>query len=329
MGHDSGSGRRRSAGPDLGAELFQEELGLEVVALAIQVLEYLGEAPRLDVGDCVRARGRFSDADSAGGDAPRTQELPKSRRSGEGGMQRDVTVVDAVVDRQGRQRRRLEQVEGRFPPGRCAPTVEPGFVAENPPVDAQDPCTLELRRKPRDLERREGGVAEPLQIEVAVPDAAVLEAGREHLGAEAVRRPQLDERRIGDRELLVRRRDERCVGIALEHGGAARQLERDHPRGRRGVPGHGQRLSEPGRQRNGPGNGDDRQPEQDCGDGPAHRRIVPWPPDWACGPSENATWHLRPARRAAMNGRGCRSCSSRSRSSSRLRRPTQSVSSGH
>ena len=138
-----------------------------------------------------------------------------------------------------------------------------------------------------------------------MPDAAVLEAGREHLGAEAVVDPSCDERRVGDRAAsrstpgpAMRRR------LRSNTGRAARQVERDHrrrgrgaARARRAPERAGSAAERPARR------GRVASPSRIATMARRTRRIVPWPP--APGPADRARdgppGPCRPARRAAMN----------------------------
>ena len=64
-----------------------------------------------------------------------------------------------------------------FQPGAVRLRVEPRLVADDAPVDPLDPGGLELRGQPLQAVRGERRVAEPLQVDVAVPGRPVLVAG--------------------------------------------------------------------------------------------------------------------------------------------------------
>jgi hypothetical protein len=138
-----------------------------------------------------------------------------------------------VVDGERGERRRLIEEERRLPPGRRPHRVEPRVVADDAPVDPTDALLFQLGREARELQRGEGGVAETLEVHVAPPGRALLPARAEHLGTEAVSGPELDERRVGDRELLVRRGHQGQVCVALEQGVARDEVDRERA-GRRG-----------------------------------------------------------------------------------------------
>ena len=66
-----------------------------------------------------------------------------------------------------------------------------------------------------------------------MPDVAHERAAAHDLGVEPVARPELRERRVGHRQLLVRGRDERERGVARVDNGAGAEIDGERCRARR------------------------------------------------------------------------------------------------
>src|SRR5205814_163455 len=94
----------------------------------------------------------------------------------------------------------------------------------------------------------------------------------EHLGPEAVRRPELPQRGIRDRELLVRCRRKRQVRVSCEEGPAGDEIDGDRARRSRRIPRNRERVREARRQWEGRCTAArcEQQRKADEGEGPAH-----------------------------------------------------------
>ena len=89
---------------------------------------------------------------------------------------------------------------------------------------------VDLPREPLQVVRPERWVAVALEHEPATPDRADLLAFAEHLRPEAVSGAELDERAVGDGQLLVRGRREGPVHVAGEERRPGRQIDRHRGR---------------------------------------------------------------------------------------------------
>ena len=90
-----------------------------------------------------------------------------------------------------------------------------------------------VRGERGEILRLEGRVAVPPQPQVAVPDVTHEAAGADDLRVEPVPRPELGECRVGDGQLLVRRRNECEPGIAGVDDEAGAEIDRQRCRIRR------------------------------------------------------------------------------------------------
>src|SRR5581483_3101756 len=112
----------------------------------------------------------------------------------------------------GQRPRRLAE-EGRLPARRAAPPVEPRLVGDEGAGDATEAAGAQVAREGGEARPVERRVAAALQDEVADPGCALGMPLAEHVGAHPERRPERDERGVGERELLVRGGYVRVVGV--------------------------------------------------------------------------------------------------------------------
>ena len=226
-----GAGRGRAEPERPVADRLQHHLGGEVVAPVVHELEDLRQRLRVDRRDRDRARPGGPCDRAAGADPARVQEPVEVGRGGQGRIGDETVVPRRAVDDERRERRRLDAGEGREPAGRDALVVEGRGVADDPARHVPDPLAPEDPGEALQIGRRERRVAEPLDDELPLPRVPDPVALAEHLGREPVLGAELDERRVGDGELLVRGGLERDVRVAREDDLAARQRH-DHRRRR-------------------------------------------------------------------------------------------------
>ena len=218
---DRGAAGRRAVALR-GAELLEDELGGEVVAPAVHVAEDLPERRRGDVRD--RHRRLAGDAlprlarDLHAGVLQRPLE---ERGRGQGRPVRKLSVEDAAVDGERRERRRLAVVEIRLPSPDAALCVEVALVPDDRARHAADPEPAHHPGQVLQVLVRERRVAASAEDEVPAPGLADLPAVAEHVRRDPIRPAEDVERGEGDRQLLVRRR---------LHGGEAALLVQDLPR---------------------------------------------------------------------------------------------------
>ena len=137
----------------------------------------------------------------------------------------EVVLAEAAVDDERRERPRLGTVEVGAPAG-CGPAVvEPRAVACDLARDRADPEAVEPLRQPLQVVGLQRRVAEALQHQASPPDAPHLLPFAEHGGVEPVSGAELDERAVGDRQLLVRGRLEGDVGVPGEDGLAGCEVD--------------------------------------------------------------------------------------------------------
>ena len=178
--HDGRAGAGRALAAVDGAEVLEEHLGAEVVALAVdgaqEVLQRGRQVPR-EHG--VLRRGASRDGRAGHRDARAPQCVAEEHGGGERGRLRGPPSELRAVDDQRRERRRLADEVARLPAGRRAARVVEGLVADDPSLDAPDPLRPHLRREPRERRRAQGRVAGALEHDVAAPRRAVQPAGAE------------------------------------------------------------------------------------------------------------------------------------------------------
>jgi hypothetical protein len=156
--------------------------------------------------------------------------------------------------------------------------VEEGLVPDDVARHAADPLRVELRRQLQQVERRERWISVALEDDVAAPNGALELALTEHVGREAVARAQRQQAGVGDRELLVRRGDQReaeVLGVELlardEIDGDGRRARFCHVRDRE-RPGEAPRE----RRLSGRGGGlrSEKRHSDEDGEEAAHRHIL-------------------------------------------------------
>jgi hypothetical protein len=234
-------------------QLLQQHLGDEVVAVPAHLADDSGERLGDVRGERQGRRRCHQDAPRAllDGDPGGDERPPEGERRGRGGTDRGLRAVPAAVGDQGRERRALaDQIRG-LPARPRAARVVVALVREDGAADALDAGGAHLAREDREIAGAQRRVAVPLQDEVAVPDTrALVEAPEpEDVGAEAIARPEQGQRRVGDRKLLVRGRQQRELLVAGEDDAARGKV--DGERGGLALVDvrHRERLREPGRQR--------------------------------------------------------------------------------
>ena len=173
---DCRAGCRRPAHPELRAELLHHQLGCEVVALTIHLLEDRRQPGRLDLSQRVGVRRRAAEADGAARDPVPAEELAEPPGCRERRPQGDVPVVGGTVDHERRERRGLAEEEVGLPAGGRPLRIEPRLVTEHPAGDARNSASCELCGKAVDPGRAQRGIAEALQVDVALPGRAYLSA---------------------------------------------------------------------------------------------------------------------------------------------------------
>src|SRR4029453_10078372 len=114
------------------------------------------------------------------------------------------------------------------------------LVSENRPGDSADSGHPHLAREAPEVGAAEGRVAVSLQDESPSPGRPYQLALAEGVGLDPGVRAKDLERRVGDRQLLVRRGGEREAGVPLEDGGSRRQVEGDRAGPGGGDVRHGQ-----------------------------------------------------------------------------------------
>ena len=170
---------------------------------------------------------------------------------------RSTTSADSGGDSQ--------DVEAGLPARADPEGVEPRLVGDHRAVDAADAPGRDAPRERGEIVRPESGIAVPAQPEVAVPDVADERAGAHDLGVEPVARPELGECRVGHRQLLVRRRDERERSVAGVDNGARAKIDRERCRARRIDVRHLERTVEAaGKSGVGAARRRDEEEEEDC-----------------------------------------------------------------
>jgi len=143
------------------------------------------------------------------------------------------------------KRRRLVDEEARLPAGDDAPRVVRALVAGHSAGHAPNPQVLHLCGEHAEVGAGQCRIAVALQGQGAGPLRSILLALAEHVGLDAERRPEPRERRVGQRQLLVRRRRQRPVAVLLEEDGAGREIEGDGRRPRGGDMGDAEGTGEP------------------------------------------------------------------------------------
>ena len=237
LGPDDADARGGRAGAaELGAEVLEQHLGQEVVGRDVGQADEVAHRRRGDGGQLLRLGRRGAraaaplDADAVGRAGP-SRTAPRPAAAGrpsfekpavEGQRAQDAADV-AVVGAAG--------VEG------AAQEVEARLVAEDRPVDAQDPGRADRARQALQVVAAERRVAAAAQVEVAAPDAVGVEepspgdrGGQRRVGPEA---HQGGGRRV---ELLHRGGRARRVGLWRRTACAgcrdrARRRPRSRPRG--------------------------------------------------------------------------------------------------
>jgi hypothetical protein len=232
-----------------GAELLQQELGGEVVADAPHPGDDLRERRRLDRSQRHVVVALLPDARAADRHSGTAQGVAEEQRGCGRGIARRAAVIAAAVDGERRQRWALVDVEPRLPARAGAARVEERLVAEDAARDAADARGPHLPRQRREVSAGERGVAVADQDEAPAPDRSVLLAAAEHVGLEAERRAEGDQRRVGDRELLVRGGHEREVPVLREQRLAGHEVDRDGAGARLRDVRHGKRTGQPLRKR--------------------------------------------------------------------------------
>ncbi len=197
----------------------------------VHELEDLRERLRVDRGDRNRAGPGGPRDRATGADPARVEEPVEVGGGGQGRIGDETVVPRRAVDDERRERGRLDAGEGGEPAGCDALVVEGGGVAGDPARHAPDPLAPEDPGEALQIGRCERRVAEPLDDELSLPRVPDPVALAEHLGREPVLGAELDQRPVGDRELLVRGGLERDVRVAGEDDLAARQRH-DHRRRR-------------------------------------------------------------------------------------------------
>jgi hypothetical protein len=212
--HDTGPGGRAAEAELDGPQLLQEQLRRVVVALAAHEADDPRE-PHRRVRREHESRGRerpdagrLRDQHAAGRECPAEQ-----CGGGECRLGRRLAAVDRTRHRERRERRRLVDVEPALPAGAGAAGVEPRLVADHCARDVTDTRRGDLRGQRIDVCEREGRVAVALQDEVAHPHVAHEGSCAHDLGVEAVAGAEQRERRVRDRDLLVRGRHEGERGV--------------------------------------------------------------------------------------------------------------------
>ena len=152
-------------------------------------------------------------------------------------------------------------VERRLPAGRGAMQVEPRLVAEDPAAHRRDAVRAHLPREGSEIGRRERRVAVALEHEVADPPVAVLRPFAEDVRLDAKRGAERRQRRVRDRELLVRRWPQGQRGVVRVHDLAGVEIDDHRARCGEVHEGEVQRLREAG------GEGARRGARTGCGDG--------------------------------------------------------------
>src|SRR5581483_11719065 len=297
LADDGGAGGGRSGVGELGAELLEQHLGAEVVALAIHDGDDVRQCRRIHLPELNGGGACTSDAHGSGLHPHCAKQAAERPSVCERGSHRDVVVVQRSVDDERRQRRALEDEVARLPAGRRPPAVEPALVAEQPAVEAPDAGGGHLRRKAGEACARQRRIAEALEEEIAVPGRPCSHALREDDRLEPVVGAELAERGKGEGELLVRRRIKREVRVTREHDAARAEVDCDG-RGRgRGVAADGESVREPGRERErrcGRRSTERRGDDEDEGR-PAHALLVL--PTWRVGPPPAEDGPRGPSRR--------------------------------
>ena len=228
---DRGAGRGRARAERLVADRLQHHLGREVVAPVIHELEDLARAaPSRSSRAGPRRAGRGRVDRAAGDDPARVEQAVEvaPRRRGPGRRR------GGCCARRGRRR------APRAAATRCRRTTAASRARSRFESNAESSPTMPpvTRRMPSRqriptsrLRSAEVSVGSPKPLRTSrpchvLPDPPAL---AEHLGREAVARAELDERRVRDAELLVRRGLERDVGVAREDDLARSAARRPSP----------------------------------------------------------------------------------------------------
>ena len=199
---------------------------------------------------------------SIGGDSTLASTSSPRRRPARHGLppHRHATRLERGVQPGGGERRRVhlegraalvrepavegQGAQGPDPDGRpvagvraAAEGVEPRLVADHATGHALDPGQVERLREPlhrraaavgapREAAAPEGGVAAAAQVEVAAPDALLVEAAAaQHLGAERALGAVPRERGRGGEQLRVRGQDPGGARLPAEHTASAGEVD--------------------------------------------------------------------------------------------------------
>ena len=223
---DLGARGGRPLEPQPGAELLEDHLGREVVALVVHEAQDEVERHGLDRGQWNRVGLGHAGQRTARDRDPRPQERLSEGQSGrERGLAGQISLIAPAVDDERRQSRRLGEEEVRLPARPGPPRVEERLVADDVPAHAPDPLRAELRRQREQVERRQRRVAVALEDDVAAPERAVELPLAEDVRREAIARPEGQERGVRDCELLVRSGDQRQAQVVRIELLATRQVD--------------------------------------------------------------------------------------------------------
>ncbi len=210
-------------------QVLEQHLRDEVVAVAVHLADDRREPRRAVDGDRHGpARGAPERVPADDGDAPRDERVPE-RAGGEERRGQRGPPVRAVDDERG-ERRRLAAHEVPLPAGSAADRVVGRLVAADASGHPANAGRAHRSRQARDIRARQRGVAVAHDVEIAVPRRADALPRAEHLGAEPVARTEQGQSGPGDRELLVRRRNERPRGVVGVEHLATRRVDGDRGR---------------------------------------------------------------------------------------------------
>ena len=209
------AGRARSGASVDGAELLQQKLRREVVAFPVHERDDSGEWGGGGARELHRNRIRGAhDHSATHADAGSPQREAELRRSRDRRTAGHIAAEVGTVDGQGGERWRLVDVVMRPPRGPNPPRVEVGLVGLDPARDLPDPVRPDLAGEDPKIPARERRIAEPLEDEVSIPGRpGKLSLAEDHRVDPEVR-PEHVQRGVRDRQLGVRRRDERQLGVA-------------------------------------------------------------------------------------------------------------------
>ena len=259
--------------------MLEEHLGREVVALVVHEAQDERERHRLDRRERNRGGvGGAGERTARDGDAGSQERRPEREGGRERGLTRRMALVAAAVDRQRGKSGRLVEEEVRLPARTHALGVEERLVPDHVPGHASDPLGAELRRQREQVERGQGRVAVALEHDVAAPERPLELALSEDVGREAEARPECEQRRVRDCELLVRGGDQREAQVPRVDRPSGREVDRQRGRPRLGHVRNGKGPRELARERRLARGGGRRRREQEDresdGRESGHRDIV-------------------------------------------------------